>query len=337
MAYLGAKNKTEEEIANVMRFELNQTNFHPLFNIVQKRLNTIQNRGEVKLSITNSLWGQQGYSFLNSFLNGINEYYSADLQMLDFRNHADESRYIINKWVEAKTNEKIKDLLLPGTIVPSTNLVLCNAIYFKGKWKNQFIPQHSREQAFYSNGRNKQVKMMIHTKSYKTVSFSDMDMIELPYNGSELSMIIILPKQNDGLKLVESKMNFNYLNNAITELEKTEPNQVDLFLPKFKISSSFELSDILAGMGMYSAFNNADFSGFTGKKDFSISNIVHKTYIDVDEAGTEAAAATAVVFRQTAVQTTSYFKVDHPFIYLIRDNIHGSLLFMGRLVDPLYE
>jgi serpin B len=217
---------------------------------------------------------------------------------------------------------------------PLTRLVLTNAIYFKGKWASQFKPELTQDAPFTLPGGEKStVSMMNQKERFGYSETEQLQILELPYVNDDLSMVVLLPRKTDGVKDLEKQLNSDTLKNWITGLHKRE---VQVFFPRFKMTSEFELGQVLGEMGMPDAFSgNADFSGMTGNKDLFISAVVHKAYVDVNEEGTEAAAATGVVMRVTSVETPPpVFRADHPFIFLIRDNHTGSILFLGRLENP---
>jgi len=270
------------------------------------------------------LWAENTYPFLNDYITTAEEYYSADLTNLDFINKPEESRLTINKWAEEKTEEKIKNLIPAGMIDPMTRLVITNAIYFRGTWVKQFDKNNTYEADFItSSGETVKVWMMQRTDEDAIYGYAENDefrMLKMPYEhecGKELSMIAVLPKDND-LRL--------------------EIQQVLVYFPKFKIETEYTLSETLKEMGMPTAFSDAaDFSGMDGTTGLFISDVVHKAYVDVNEEGTEAAAATAVVMELKAVseeEPVPVFRADHPFIFLIQDNETGNILFMGRISNP---
>jgi len=241
--------------------------------------------------------------------------------------------------VEKKTNNKIKNLIAKGVLDSMTRLVLTNAIYFKGNWHSQFQEDRTRPAPFtLLNGDRVEVPMMNQTAEFGYMETEDFQALELPYVDNELSMIILLPKQTDGLTKFEQTLTLENLSQWLSKLHKRE---VIVSIPKFKMTSQFSLASVLKSMGMADAFNQAkaDFSGMNGKKDLFISAVIHKAYVDVNEEGTEAAAATAVTMRLTSIgpDQTPVFRADHPFLFLIRDNHSGSILFIGRVMNPAYQ
>ncbi len=334
MAYAGAKGKTAAEMAEVLHFSVPQDEVPPAFAALAAKL-----RGDVKkegyqLRIANRLWGQTGYHFLPAFLQVTRDDYGAELAQLDFAGDAEAARRTINTWVEEKTEQKIKDLIARGVLGRSTTLVVTNAIYFKGEWQMKFEAQLTRDAPFLlTNGEKVTAPMMRQTARFAYGVVGNIQIIELPYVGKNLSMFVLLPKEADGLSGLEKSLSADMLRTWTTELK---PQTVEVFLPKFKTASSFRLDKVLGSMGMALAFSgNADFSGMTGNRELSISAVIHKAFVSVTEQGTEAAAATAVVMARAArPQKHPMFRADHPFLFLIRDNRTGSIVFLGRMVNP---
>ena len=336
MTYAGARGQTEKEMAEVLHFSLEQEPLHSSFSKLQSELNAIQNKGYVKLSIANSLWAQEGYHFLDTFFNLNKKYYGAGLNFVDFEKETEAARKTINIWVKDKTQQKIKELIKPGMVDSLTTLVLCNAIYFKGNWLVQFDKKRTKKDNFYiSPDKTIKVAMMNQESRYKYKDFGSFSAIELPYEGNDLSMIVFLPKEIDGLAEFEKNLTNSNVKAWIDRLTASYKSEIFVSLPEFKTTCEFELSKILSDMGMPSAFSlpPADFSGMTGRKDLFISKVIHKAFVDVNEEGTEAAAATAVVMLE-GISRPLMFRANHPFVFLIRENQTGSILFIGRIIDP---
>ncbi len=334
MTYGGARGEAEAEMAAVLHLAGEQDAVHGAFSHLQTQLNAIQDKGKVQLSIANSLWAQESYPFLDTFLDLTKSRYGAGVRFVDFVGNTEAARVEINTWVEEQTKEKIKDLIKQGMLEPSTVLVLCNAIYFKGDWLNQFKKERTRDADFFvTSEKSIQVPMMNESIIVKFRRFDAFSAIELPYTGNELSMVIFLPEQQDGLAAFEEQLKQETVMAWLDDLSNTRPSEVSISLPRFKTTCEFELSSVLAKMGMSHAFSDADFSGMTGQKDLFISKVVHKAFVDVNEEGTEAAAATAVIMDKSFSRPLA-FRADHPFVFLIRDNATGSMLFAGRIVDP---
>ena len=260
------------------------------------------------------------------------QYYGAGLYKVDFENDTEKTRQTINTWVLKQTNHKIKDLIKPGVLTPLTRLVLTNAIYFYGTWEYKFNKQDTRTEPFaIGPGETVLVPMMSMKGNPRCWENGQLQVLELPYVGKYMSMIVLLPRNTTDFESFEDSLTIENLNNWLAGLHE---KKIDIYLPKFEITSEFSLAGVLAAMGMTDAFMPyvADFSGMNGTKDLSISAVVHKAFVAVDEEGTEAAAATGVVMTTTSV--TPEFRADHPFVFLIRDNNSGNILFMGRVTNP---
>lgn len=334
MTYAGARGNTEKQMAHVLHFTLEQDKLHPAFASIEARYKTIQEEGDVQLSVANALWPQKDYVFLKDYLELTKKNYGATITPLDYKNAHEAARKTINNWVEQKTNDKIKDLIKRGVLNPLVRLVLTNAIYFKGNWSNQFDMNLTKDIPFHLlSGKSVKAPMMNQKQKYGYLELENLQILELPYVGNELSMLVLLPKKVDGLTELENGLTNDNLEKWTKHLRKRE---VRVFLPKFKMTLQFGLDKTLASMGMPDAFNvGADFSGMDGTKMLYISAVIHKAFIAVDEEGTEAAAATAVVMKLlSAPVSPPVFRADHPFVFIIRDNLSGSILFFGRVVDP---
>lgn len=334
MTCAGARGQTEEQMAQVLHFSLPQERLHPAFKVLEEVLETIGNQKGCKLSVANALWGQKDYSFLEEFLDLMEQYYGAGLNKVDFENNTERARKTINTWVLKQTNYKIKDLIKPGVLNPLTRLVLTNAIYFYGTWEYQFNKRDTHTAPFIINpGETVQVPMMSMKENLRYWANEDLQVLELPYVGKYMSMIVLLPRNLEDLDSLENSLTIENLNDWLAGLHERE---VEVYLPKFEITSEFSLKGILTAMGMTDAFMPAvaDFSGMDGTRDLFISAIVHKAFVAVNEEGTEAAAATAVVMTLTSVPQNPVFRADHPFIFLIRDNESGNILFIGRVMNP---
>jgi serpin B len=339
MTYAGARNQTAEQMANTLQFILEQERLHPAFNWLDAELASRGEGGEGKdgegfrLNIVNAIWGQKDYSFLSEFLDVLAENYGAGLRILDFINETEQSRVAINQWVSDQTEGRIEDLIPQGTIDALTRLVLTNAIYFNAAWEYPFDEDMTADGPFYLlDGGRVTVPMMKQTESFGYTEGEGYQAVELLYDGGELSMVILLPEAGQ-FQVFEEGLQAQQVCDIISGLQLTE---VALTMPKFEFDSEFSLKDTLAEMGMPIAFSGAaDFSGMTGTLDLHITEVLHKAFVSVDEAGTEAAAATAVIVGETGmpgqpVQVT----IDRPFIFLIRDIETGAILFVGRVMNP---
>jgi len=334
MTYAGARGNTEKQMAQVLHFTLPQCRLHPAFASMEAALKAIQEKGDVELRVANALWPQEDYVFLKAFLELTEKYYGSAITPLDYKTAHEAARRTINAWVEEKTNGKIKDLIPEGVLDALTRLVLTNAIYFKGNWATQFDKKLTEDAPFHLLlGESVETPLMHQKQTCGYGEFEGLQVLELPYVGEALSMVVLLPKKVDGLAELEDRLTAENLEKWTTRLRK---EKVSIFLPKFTMTSQFQLQDTLASMGMPDAFNmSADFSGMDGTKNLFISAVIHKAFVAVDEEGTEAAAATGVVIRlKAAPRPAPVFRADHPFVFIIRDNVSGSILFLGRVVDP---
>jgi serpin B len=335
MTYAGARGNTEKQMANVLNFTLPQDRLHPAYS---KLIENLKSNKDYELNIANALWLQKDYKYLQEFLNIMEKYYKGGFNEVDYITDPEGARIKINDWVSRETKEKIKDILNPKDITRLTRLVLTNAIYFKGKWQTEFNKTATRDEDFYLiNGQKTKVKMMYQKNTFNYYENDDLQLLEIPYKGNKISMVIILPKVGK-FKTVENIMDEKKLQEWLKNAMGTE---VKVYIPRFKFTQSFDLSKNLSDMGMEDAFSAAaDFSGINGKKnDLYIRRVIHKAFVEVNEEGTEAAAATAVVLDTKALILIKelVFKADHPFIFLIRDKEAGSILFMGRVMDPNKE
>jgi serpin B len=342
MTYEGGRGKTADEIQSVFHFpkddSLRRESFLKINNLINKK------DKKYTLHTANALWAQKEYTFLEGYFNLIKNYYDGKATNLDFVNQTEKSRLTINSWVEEQTNDRIKDLIPQGTLGPLTRLVLTNAVYFKGFWLKQFDKKDTRDEDFRV-GPGNTIKTPMMYLSGKEAEFNygeteKLQILELPYKGQDLSMLIFLPKDDD-LEAVEESLSAEKLSEWNRFLRREE---VKVYLPKFKFEKEYFMKNTLKEMGMPTAFTlgidfggEADFSGMTGKKDLNIDEVIHKAFVEVNEEGTEAAAATAVEMKAGAAPGPSrikVFKADHPFIFLIQEKETGNILFVGRVSDP---
>ncbi|TKJ38743.1 MAG: serpin family protein [Planctomycetes bacterium B3_Pla] len=349
MTYAGARGETGSQMAKVLHFPTivssatepsatpatNRRQFASAFGKIVKDLNARGEKGGYELRVANALWGQKQYGFLEEFLELIKTNYGGQLNEVDFAGAAEVARKTINTWVEKKTNNKIKNLIPKGVLDSMTRLVLTNAIYFKGNWARQFKEEMTEDAPFtLTDGEKIDAAMMNQTAEFGYAETDTFQGLELPYVDNELSMIILLPKKSDGLSNLEKALTLKDLSGWLAKLRK---QKVIVSVPRFKMTSRFSLASVLKSMGMTNAFSaKADFSGMNGRRDLFISAVIHKAYVDVNEEGTEAAAATAVTVRLTSIAPTQMpvFRADHPFLFLIRDNQSDSILFIGRVMNP---
>jgi serpin B len=339
MTYGGARGDTERQMADAMRFLLSQDRLHPAFNSLDLILasrgepNPAEKEEGFRLHIANSIWGQRDFPFLDEYLDLLAENYGAGLRVLDFMKDPELARATINDWVSEQTEQKIKDLIPEGVIDSITRLVLANAIYFNAAWEYPFDEENTYNGDFFLVDSGKvTVPMMHQTESFGYAEGDGYRAVELPYDGRELSMVIIIPDKG-GFETFEASLNSELVNDIIEDISYTE---VELSMPKFSFDSSFGLKEALKSLGMENAFipSAANLSGMDGRQDLFIQDVVHKAYVSVDEAGTEAAAATGVIVGLTAIPEITRVDIDSPFIFLIRDIETGTMLFIGRVLNP---
>ncbi|NWW88361.1 SPB10 protein, partial [Rhynochetos jubatus] len=368
LTYLGAKGNTATEIAEVLHFtqavgaegsssvarpsrgrpkrrkmdpehkqaEGIHSGFKELLAVINKT------RSTYSLKSANRVYVEKTFPLLPLYIQLSKNYYKADPHQLNFKTATEQSRKEINTWVEKQTEGKIKNLLSSRDVVTSTKLILVNAIYFKAEWEAKFQASNTDVQPFrLSKSKTKPVKMMYMRNTFPVLIMESMNfkMIELPYMKRELSMFILLPDDikdsTTGLEQLERELTYEKLSEWTNSKKMTE-TLVDLYLPKFTMDETYDLSDNLNSMGIHSAFSiHADFSGMAEKGNLMISKVCHKSFVAVDEKGTEAAAATAIILTLSAYGgQVLKFKVDHPFYFFIRHNKSKSILFFGRFCSP---
>ena len=337
MVYAGAGGETAAQMAEVLHFQPDREALHAAFGELLDDLKVAGDEGEFDLSIANALWGQEGFSLPEDYLNLIRTNYGGGLQEVDFVGDAEAARQTINDWVEEETHDKIVDLIPSGMVDALTRLVLTNAIYFQSEWAHQFDPDSTHTGLFTPElGDPVEVSMMRDTAGYGYMERDGFQVLELPYAGGRQSMVILLPIENGGQAdpdALDAQRIPEYLNDWLAGLE-TE--RVSVALPQFEITDQLGLNAVLQSMGMVDLFTpSADLSGIGD--GLKVDSVIHKAFVEVDEAGTTAAAATAVVIGVTSVSPSPpsvSFVADHPFHFLIRDNVSETVLFMGRVSDP---
>jgi len=351
MVCAGAQGQTEAQMIEALRLpvtappnaessstpERGQRQLAPMFGEMIRNLaeNTAWVDG-CELNMANALWGQKGYEFRKEFLALIQTYYGGYLQQVDFKNAAKATCTTINRWVEVKTNQKIRGLITPDMLDAMTRLVVTNAIYFKCYWEEQFNKEMTKKAPFTcADGRKIDVLMMNQTAQCGLMETEEFRVLALPYVANKLSMIILLPRKFDGLNELEKALTLGNLSYWLSKLRKCD---VAVSIPKFKMTRQLDLVSALQSMGMNDVFSakDADLSGMTGQRELFVSQVIHKAFVDVNEEGTEAAAVTGgvVVFSSSMRHEPPVFRADHPFLFLIRDNGSGSILFIGRVMDP---
>ncbi|MCK5719248.1 MAG: serpin family protein [Thiomargarita sp.] len=344
MLYVGAKENTETQIAKVLHFPTDKTELNISFHALK---NEIDN-AKIKLTQANALWMQKKYPFLSSFKATIEKYYKAELQQANFEQDYLTIHQNINQWVATKTAGKITDLIKQGLITANTRLVLLNAIYFKGNWQHQFDKEKTQDKTFWLTETNQiKVPTMNQKNYFNYMNNGEIEILELPYKldnvdkesmrnfrRNELSMFILLPKSRTGLAKLEKSLTTTVLNRWLAQLKG---QKVLAFLPRFKFKSKFDLSKTLEKMGISDAFdeNKANFFDMNKQSELYLSSVVHQAFIETNETGTEAAAATAAIMTTRGFSAPPpVFQADHPFIFLIRHNASKSILFMGRINNP---
>ena len=342
MACCGARGETGRQMVSVMGFQEDRPiGPEQMAAACGEFLAALRGDGKPRayeLSAANALWGQKGYGFLPDYLALLDRSFGAGLKEVDFAADTEGSRQTINAWVEKETRDRIKDLIPPGLLQPLTRLVLVNAIYFKGTWAKPFKKDATADGDFFvAAGQKVQTPLMNQTGNFGYYDAGQWKALEMPYKGNELAMVILLPAQVDGLAEMEKDLAAGKVLGDLAANLKTR--QVRVTVPRFKTTASILLGKTLAAMGMTLAFQagKADFSGMNGGKEpLWIGEVVHKAFVDVNEEGTEAAAATAIIMKGTAMRMDEppVFRADHPFVFLIRDTRSGCILFVGRVENP---
>lgn len=327
MTYGGARGETATAMEAVLHLVTQAPYPHAAYAALSQQFS----RGPNELNLANRLWVQKGEALLADFLTLTRTFYGAPCAQVDFVGQTERARLAINDWAAENTRQKIRNLIRPGVLSPDTALVLANAIYFKGQWAERFDVRDTRDAPFtLLDGSQVKVPMMFQSGKFKYAFHPEVNMVALPYKGKALSMVVLVPAAKDGLKNLEKKLSVQNLKQWMGALRQ---GKVNVCLPKLKTESEFALSQVLKNMGMAEAFSGrADFSGINGKGGLFIGNVIHKAFVEVNEAGTEAAAATAVVMEKSEMPPT--VRADRPFLFLIRHNATGAVLFMGRIVRP---
>ncbi len=335
MTYEGARGKTAEEMQNVLHLSDNKEKIHSDFVVLNKELNKANK--SYNLSVANALWAQKDYKFLEEYFKIIERYYGGKVTNLDFIEETEKSRQIINNWIENKTNNKIKNLIPEGVLDDMTRLVLTNAVYFKANWSIQFDAKDTYDQKFkLGSNKTTTAKMMHKTAYFNYGETNEIQILEMDYLGNDLSMVVILPKEGHDIGDIGRTISAEKFNKWKSNMKY---EMVAVAFPKFKYETKYFMRKTLSDMGMSTAFSeNADFSGMTGEKNLFISEVIHQTFVEVAEYGTEAAAATAVVVKATAapgkIEQPKVFNADHPFIFIIQDKKTGNILFLGMVNNP---
>jgi len=333
MTYEGARGETADEMQKVFHFPENESvrrgGFARIYNLLNKK------DKEYQLHTANALWAQYDYQFLPEYIATVDNYYGGKVTNVDFKTKTEEVRQMINQWVEDQTNDKIKDIIPPGVLSSMTRLVLSNAIYFKGTWVKEFEKRETHDAPFRTNP-DKTVTAKMMQRNDKDAKFNyyeneELQVLEMLYKGEELSMLVLLPK-DENLQKLEASLSVEKLNEFRSNLRE---RKIDVYMPKFTFETKYFMKETLSDLGMPTAFKwpGADFSGMDGTTNLFISSVIHQAFVEVNEEGTEAAAATVVVMELGAMIGND-FRADHPFIFIIQERETGSILFIGRVVDP---
>lgn len=347
MAYAGARGQTATQMSRALHFGSSAQALHETLGRIIRRLNAPA-ADTYELAVANSLWAQEGAPLQKEFLDLVTRHYGSSIHPVDFLHSAEAARQAINRWVEDRTKQRIRDLIPPRGVDQGTRLVLANAVYFKGLWELQFPKAATRDEPFYlEDGRSVQTPLMHQLKEVRYARGDGFQAVDLGYRGGDLSMLVLLPDKKDGLGDLETKLSARLLDTCISNMAVRE---VKVFLPRFTLTWDALMTTPLRELGMPLAFTpgQADFSGINGvappqENALYISAVFHKAFIEVNEKGTEAAAATAITMAPTAAMVPSkppaipIFRADHPFLFAIRDHKSGAILFLGRMADPTHE
>jgi serpin B len=336
MTYAGARGETAEQMAKVLHFNVPADALPSSFAAVDRELTGAGTARKYQLYTANALWAQKGHPFLPAYVSLIRQSFHAGLSAIDFQHATEDARRTINAWVEKETREKIKELLAPGVLNDMTRLVLTNAIYFKGNWERPFRKGATRTEPFHITAKEDVSVAMMHQKAhFQYLDEGDFQVLQMPYKGKDLALVVLLPRKAEGLAALEKSLTMEKLTAGLAKLANRE---VAVSFPKFRMTEELQLAKTLSAMGMSLAFSpgRADFSGMDGSRELFLSAVIHKAFVDVNEEGTEAAAATGIAVVATAARADQpiVFRADHPFLLLIRDTRSGGVLFMGRLTQP---
>jgi len=340
MTYAGARGETESQMAKSLRFDLPQEQLHAAFNQLDLSLTRAGSPGStseqpLQLNIANAIWTDKTVALVEGYLDAIASNYGAGIHIADFLNAFEPARREMNAWVSDQTARRIQDLIPEGAVDDSTRMVLINAIYFKGDWQHQFEANDTSDEPFHLLGGSKvEVRMMrAHLSGVAYAAGDGFQAIELPYQGGTAAMSILVPDQGN-FEAFEGSLDSVRLGEILAAMQ---PASLELGLPKFSYGAAFDMGEQLSALGMPDAFDpdRADFSGMTGGRDLFISKVLHQAFVDVDEKGTEAAAATAIIMAPTSIMLPDLsLVVDRPFIFMVRDSGSGQILFLGRVLDP---
>lgn len=337
IAGAGAAGQTAAEISETLHLPGAPLEELPTWGELEKRLAQAGREGPTTLDLANSLWLDAALQLQTGYLDSVTKYLAGEIKQVDFQSEPDAAREKINAWVEEKTREMIKDLLAPGTVDADTRMIIATAIYFLGQWSQPFEKDRTEELPFYlAPDQERNVPMMQQSERHSYFENEQVRILEMPYSGGDFSMVLMLPVEKHGLAKLEADLDPDLFEEWMGQLRS---RKVEVTLPRFKFEWKETLNRTLQGMGMKKAFipDQADFSGMTGDRSLFVGMVVHQAAIEVDEVGTEAAAATAIEMRVTAMpppEDPAVFRADHPFLFGIRDRRNDALLFLGRLADP---
>ena len=343
MTFMGARGDTAKQMSEALHWEaMTSDQLHDQQRHFLDALQESNDEGN-ELLAANRLFVQKSLTIEQEFLEGTKRFYNAEMALTDYQKDPEGARKEINDWVENKTKENIKNLIPEGIIDSSTKLILVNAIYFKGIWQNEFDRRATRSKDFFVSKKKKvKVKMMKLKTNFKhiaNVGELGCQLLELPYQGEDLSMLILLPQDKYGLASVEASLTHDKLQKAIALTQVQPSGEVKVYLPRFNMTQEFQLKKLLAKMGVTDMFNaiKADFTGIS--PGLFVTHVIHKAFVEVNEKGTEAAAATAVIMSRSKSPSGGSAKIpvfcaDHPFLFLLCHKKSGGILFMGRMMKP---
>jgi serpin B len=342
MIYAGARGLTESQMKETLHITLDQTRFHSEY---KKLLGMFQREGDSEIHLANLIAIQEDYKLLEKYLWIIDDNYNGTTMQLNFKESADSCAKI-NTWVAKQTRDKIKDII--ESVDEKMGLVIANAIYFKGTWEKLFKEKDTKNEPFtLSSGEEIEVSMMYQKKKFRFIEEESFQVLEMLYKGTRIfgtleriSMVIFLPRKADGLAELEDSLTIDDIINYISKLQNDWEKEIKIYIPKFKFESKYRLSGVLSSLGMTNAFTDqADFSGISEDPPEKISQIVHKAFVDVNERGTEAAAATAVAVLGASLMKPKIpeFRADHPFLFFLIDTQTKTILFIGRVINPLFK
>jgi serpin B len=330
----GARGQTETQIAQILHLVPQRENPCRSLSILARYVHAASPGGGTILESADSLWCQRDYHLAGEFVKVVGDAYDAQVREADFRRFPDFASRQINSWIERATKGRITGVVQAAAPTAEIRLLSCDAIYFKGRWDAQFDPARTRRFPFLcAADRSVDVPMMQVKAKFRRLSEPQFRMLDLPYAGGTFSMVVILPALYDGLPALERDLTSDNLGVWLAALASAQPREVTVLLPRFKFTQQFNLSGELSALGMPSAFNSdADFSGLTADPGLFLADMLHSAYIEVNEEGTEAGAAT--VQRHLAKSMSDVFQADHPFLFIVRESRSGTILFLGRVSDP---